>query len=260
MRRLTKNQTKFKIIAIFALLAFASTTFASGLSVGKIIPKGKVILFQGNQKVGEFSSEAPFPEGTLLSVQGECGVKLSDLYLVATDKSLFSVTTDPNYRILAVKTGTVYFALSAMPHALVFQTPGGVVTTHQILLDASSEPGLLKGYVSVADGITNVGVFEGGSMLLSIGDGATKKINAGKELRLAQAGLFGDKEKATKGAGNDEAAAKAGTSAAEGAAGASAATGLSTAAIVGISVVVIGLGAVALSGGGGGGSSSTSHH
>ena len=194
MRYITKNQTKFKVIAIFALLAFVSTTFASGLSVGRIIPKGKVSLFQGNQKIGEFSSEAPFPEGTLLSVQGECGVKMSDLYLVAIDKSLFSVTTDPDSRKLAVKTGTVYFALSAMPHALIFQTPDGVVTTHQILLNASSESGLLQGYVSVTDGITKVGVLEGGSMLLSVGDGETRRINAGQELRLAQAGLFEDKE------------------------------------------------------------------
>jgi len=194
MRCITNNQTKFKVVAIFALLAFVSTTFASGLSVGRIIPKGKVTLFQGKQKVGEFSSEAPFPEGALLSVQGECGIKMSDLYLVAIDKSLFSVKTYYDSRKLAVKNGTVYFALSATPHILVFQTPGGVVTTHQILLNASAKSGLLKGYVSVMDGITRVGVLEGGSLLLSIGDGETKKINAGHEIRLAQAGLFDDKE------------------------------------------------------------------
>ena len=193
MQCITNNQIKFKVIAIFVLLAFASTTFASGLYVGRLIPKGKVTLFQGNQKVGEFSSEAPLPEGTLLSVQGECGVKMSDLYLVAIDKSLFSVKTDPDSRKLAVKTGTVYFALSSMPHILVFQTPDGVVTTHQILLNASSESALLKGYVSVTEDITKVGVLEGGSMLLSVGDGKTMRINAGQELRLAQAGLFEDK-------------------------------------------------------------------
>jgi len=194
MQWLTNNQTKFKIVAMLSLMAFASTSFAAGLSVGRIIPKGKVTLFQGNQKVGEFSSEAPFPEGTFLSVQGECGVKMSNLYLVAIDKSLFSVKTDPEARKLSVKTGTVYFALSAMPHILVFQTPGGLVTTHQILLNASSESALLKGYVSVTEDIAKVGVLEGGSMLLSAGDGKTMKINAGQELRLAQAGLFGDEE------------------------------------------------------------------
>jgi len=194
MQWLTKNQTKFKIITIFSLLAFVSTCFASGLSVGRIIPKGKVSLFQGDQKVGEFRSEAPFPEGAFLSVQGECGVKMSDLYLVAIDKSLFSVTTDPDSRKLSVKTGTVYFALSSMPHILVFKTPDGVVTTHQILLNAAAKSGLLQGYVSVTDNVTKVGVLEGGSLLLSVGDGETKRINAGQELRLSQAGLFEDKQ------------------------------------------------------------------
>ena len=194
MQWLTNNQTKFKIVAIFSLLAFVSTSFASGLSVGRIIPKGKVTLFQGDQKVGEFRSEAPLPEGAFLSVQGECGVKMNDLYLVAIDKSLFSVTTDPDSRKLSVKAGTVYFALSSMPHSLVFNTPDGVVTTHQILLNASAKSGLLQGYVSVTDDITKVGVLEGGSLLLSVGDGETKRINAGQEIRLAQAGLFEDKQ------------------------------------------------------------------
>ena len=204
MRSITNNQTKFKVVAIFAVLAFASTTFASGLSVGRIIPKGKVTLFQGDQKVGEFNSEAPFPEGALLSVQGECGVKMSDLYLVAIDKSLFSIKTDPDSRKLAVKNGTVYFALSDMPHILIFQTPDGVITTHQILLNASAKSGLLKGYVSVSDGITRVGVLEGGSILLSVGDGETKRINAGKELRLAQADLFEEDVKTEEEAKTEE--------------------------------------------------------
>jgi hypothetical protein len=237
------NRTKFKIVAIFSLLAFVSTGFASGLSVGRIIPKGKVTLFQGDQKVGEFRSEAPFPEGAFLSVQGECGVKMNDLYLVAIDKSLFSVTTDPDSRKLSVKTGTVYFALSSMPHILVFKTPDGVVTTHQILLNASAKSGLLQGYVSVTDAVTKVGVLEGGSLLLSVGDGETKRINAGQELRLAQAGLFEDKEekkeepkdKKTKPA-DKKAKAK----------------GMSTTAKVLIGLVTVG-GIAALAGGGGGG-------
>ncbi len=254
MQCITNNQIKFKVIAIFVLLAFASTTFASGLSVGRLIPKGKVTLFQGNQKVGEFSSEAPFPEGALLSVQGECGVKISDLYLVAIDKSMFSVKTNPDSRILAVKTGTVYFALSAMPHALIFQTPGGVITTHRVLLNTSSESGLLQGYVSVTDSITKVGVLEGGSLLLSVGDGETMRINAGQELRLAQAGLFDGKDKKDepkdkkeepkdKEDKKDKPADKA--------------KGMSTTAKVLIGLVTVG-GIAALAGGGGGGGGGSS--
>lgn len=243
MQWLTNNQTKFKIVAMLSLMAFASTSFASGLSVGRIIPKGKITLFQGDQKVGEFSSEAPFPEGAFLSVQGECGVKMSDLYLVAIDKSLFSVTTDPDSRKLSVKTGTVYFALSAMPHILVFQTPDGLVTTHQILLNASSESALLKGYVSVTEDITKVGVLEGGSMLLSVGDGKTMRINAGQELRLAQAGLFGDEEgkKEEPKDKKDKPADKA--------------KGMSTTVKVLIGLVTVGGGVALFAGGGGGGGS-----
>ena len=44
------------------------------------------------------------------------------------------------------------------------------------------------------EGITRVGVLEGGSILLSVSDGETKKIDAGQELRLAQAGLFDHEE------------------------------------------------------------------
>jgi hypothetical protein len=246
MRCITNNQTKFKVVAIFALLAFVSTTFASGLSVGRIIPKGTVSLFQGKQKVGEFRSEAPFPEGTFLSVQGECGVKMSDLYLVAMDKSLFSVKTYYDSRKLAVKNGTVYFALSATPHILVFQTPDGVVTTHQILLNASAKSGLLKGYVSVSEDITRVGVLEGGSILLSVGDGETKKINAGQELRLAQADLFEDKEVKKEEPKTDK-EKKAGKD-----------KGWSTTTKVLIGLVVAGGAAAALGGGGGGGGGGSS--
>jgi len=249
MQWVTNNQTKSKVVVIFVLFAFVSTSFAAGLSVGRIIPKGKVTLFQGNQKVGEFRSEAPFPEGAFLSVQGECGVKMSDLYLVAIDKSLFSVTTDPDSRKLSVKTGTVYFALSSMPHILVFKTPDGVVTTHQILLNASAKSGLLQGYVSVTDDVTKVGVLEGGSLLLSVGDGETRRINAGQELRLAQAGLFEDKEdkkegpKDKKGEPKDKKDKPADKVKAK---------GMSTTAKVLIGLVTVG-GVAALAGGGGGG-------
>jgi hypothetical protein len=237
------NRTKFKIVAIFSLLAFVSTGFASGLSVGRIIPKGTVTLFQGDQKVGEFRSEAPFPEGAFLSVQGECGVKMSDLYLVAIDKSMFSVTTDSDSRKLSVKTGIVYFALSSMPHSLVFNTPDGVVTTHQILLNASAKSGLLQGYVSVADDVTKVGVLEGGSLLLSVGDGETMRINTGQELRLAQAGLFDDKEKKKEEPKEKKEQPKEKKAKAK---------GMSTTAKVVIGLVTVG-GIAALAGGGGGG-------
>jgi len=189
-----KHQTKLKVMAIFVMLMFTFTAFASGLSMGRIIPKGKVTLYQGNQKIAEFTNEAPLPEGNFLSVNGECGVKMSNLYLVAIDKSLFSVTTKDNSCKLTVANGTVYFALSSMPRTLVFQTPEGMITTHEIMLKASADAGVLKGYVFVAGGVTKVGVLQGGSMLVSVGDSETVRVNANKELRLAQAGVIKNKE------------------------------------------------------------------
>jgi hypothetical protein len=245
MQNLIKNTLRFKILTIFIILAFTSTGFSADLPSGRILPKGKVTLFQNNQKVGEFHSEAPLPEDTFLSVQGECGVKLSHLYLVALDQSLFSITTKNRSRTLFVQKGTVYFALSSMPYTLVFQTPDGVITTNEVMLKASSTNRLLKGYVHVEEGITRVGVLEGGSMMVTAADDKPQVVTAGHELRLAQADIFKEegkpeKEKPakTEKTGETGKAAKAG--------------GMSTAAKVGIGIVAIG-GIVALAAGGGGG-------
>jgi len=242
MRFVPNHRIIFNIVAIFVLLSFESMTFATGLFMGRIIPKGTVTLFQGTRKVGAFSSEAPFPEGVFLSVQGDCAVKMSDLYLVAIDKSLFSVKTFHDSRRLMVNNGTVYFGLAATPYSLVFQTPDGVVTTHQIILNASAKSSLLKGYVSVTESITRVGVLEGGSIILSVDDGETKKINAGQELRLAQAGLFDElKEKKEEPKAEEEKIANTDKG-----------WPTTTKVLVGVGSVAVGIGIAALLSGGGG--------
>jgi len=237
---------------VFTILVFTSTGFSAGFSVGRILPKGKVTLFHGNQKVGEFRSEAPLPENTLLSVQGECGVKLNHLYLVALDQSLFSITTNNNSRTLFVQKGTVYFALSSTPYTLVFQTPDGVITTNDIMLKASSTNQLLKGYVYVEEGITRVGVLEGGSMIVTLTDDKPQLVAAGHELRLAQADIFKEEGKAKKEKpdetdepGKTDEAGKAGETAATG--------GMSTTTMVVLGAIAIGGIALAAGGGGGGG-------
>lgn len=195
MQNLRKNTSKFKITALFMILLFTSTGFSAELSGGRILPNGKVTLFHGNKKVGEFRSEAPLPEDTLLAVQGDCGVKLRHLYLFAKDNSLFSVTTNADSRTLTVQKGTVYFALSSMPNTLLFHTPNGVISTIDVILKTSSNGGVLKGYVHVEEGITRVGVLEGGSMLVTSDDGKPTTVDAGRELRLAQADIFKEEGK-----------------------------------------------------------------
>jgi len=139
-----------------------------------------------------------------------------------------------------------------MPQTLVFRTPEGLITTNEVRLNASSANRLLKGYVYVEDGITRVGVLEGGSMLVTAGDDKPQEVSAGHELRLAQAEIFKEEEKPKKEtpaktgeAGKKGEAEKAGKTAEAG--------GMSTAAQVGIGIVVVGGLAAALGGGGGGG-------
>ena len=246
IQNLIKNTFKLKIIIVFIILVFTSTGFSAGLPLGRMMPKGKVTLFHGNQKVGEFRSEAPLPENTLLSVQGECSVKLSHLYLVAIDQSLFSITTNNSSRTLFVQKGTVYFALSSTPYTLVFQTPDGIITTNEVMLKASSNNRLLKGYVFVEEGITRVGVLEGGSMIVSVADDKPQVVAAGHELRLAQADIFKDEGKTEKEKpAETEKTGEAGEKAATG--------GMSTVTKVVLGVLAIGGLAAAAGGGGGGG-------
>jgi len=252
MQNLIKNTLRLKIMMVFIILAFTSTGFSAGFPLGRIFPKGKVTLFHDNQKVGEFRSEAPLPENTFLSVQGECGVKLSHLYLVALDQSLFSITTNNNSRTLFVQKGTVYFALSSTPYTLVFQTPDGVITTNDVVLKASSTNRLLKGYVYVEEGITRVGVLEGGSMLVTVTDDKPQVVAAGQELRLAQADIFKEEGKTEKEKpGKTGEPGKAGEEGKEGET--AAAGGMSTITKVVLGAIAIGGIAAAAGGGGGGG-------
>jgi hypothetical protein len=253
MQNLIKNTLRLKIMIVFTILVFTSTGFSAGLSLGRILPKGKVTLFHNNQKVGEFRSEAPLPEDTLLSVQGECGVKLSHLYLVAIDQSLFSITTSNSSRTLFVQKGTVYFALSSTPYTLVFQTPDGVITTNDVMLKASSTNRLLKGYVYVEEGITRVGVLEGGSMLVTVTDDKPQLVAAGHELRLAQADIFKE-EKDEEGKAEEGATEEVTEEGAPEEVTVEESGGMPTGAKIGIAAGVIGtIGLVAIIAGGSGG-------
>ena len=169
-----------------ALIAFTINGFGMEGNAGRIIPMGKVYMLKDGQTIGSYSSEAPLPENTLLKTQGDCAVKLTDLYLVAVDKSQFAISNADTSRELRVKEGTVYFALSKLPQALVFTTPEGFVTVQQVILNASTEKSILKGYVAVSEKGSEIGVIEGGSLLISTADG-NKLVTAGNRILLAVA-------------------------------------------------------------------------
>lgn len=186
MSRMYKNKRCLKAFIIIVLITVPISGLASDLNSGRIIPTGKVLIYRGDQQVGELTAEAPFPEGALLACDGDCAVRMNDLLLVGADKSEFSVTTKAFSRELLVRKGTVYFALSKLPRSLVFVTPNGAVTTQQLILNAAADGGLLKGYVAVSGESAEIGVIDGGSVLVST-DAGEMTIQSGKKIILAQA-------------------------------------------------------------------------
>ena len=185
MLQIVKSKSCVKAVITIVLLAFATAGFASGLYPARIMPTGKVSVYQGAEKVSEISAEAPLPEGYLLLCDGKAGLKMDGLYWVAADKSLFSVTTKADSVEFELREGTAYFALSALPRPIVFITPHGVFTAQEAMLHASTAGGLLKGYVAATSAGTEIGVIEGGSLLISSSEGETL-IQSGNRIKVAQ--------------------------------------------------------------------------
>jgi hypothetical protein len=255
MCRAKKNKLGLKFFAIGLSFALVLPGFSSEFKSARIYPTGKITIYSGDQKVGEFNKEAPFPEGFLIAADGKCGVKMEDIYLVAEDRSLFSVDTSANLRKLLIKKGTLYFAVSDMSRSLSFITPSGSLAVLDILLNAATGNPQLKGYVAVKQNGSEVGVIEGGSMIVSTQQGEMM-IEAGQKITLAQADMdvgapkeietIDEKEGKEVTAGKDEKEGK------EEKAGMSKNQKIILGAIGGAAVIV---GGALLFGGGGGGSS-----
>ena len=246
-----KNKLGLKFFAIGLSFALALPGFSSEFKSARIYPTGKITIYSGNQRVGEFKKEAPVPEGFLIAADGRCGVRMDDIYLVAEDKSLFSVATSANLRELLIKEGTVYFAVSDMSRSLNFITPSGMLTVLDILLNSATGSPKLKGYVSVKQNGSEIGIIEGGSMIVSTQQGETM-IESGKKLTLAQADLDVGAPEETK--TTDEKEGQEEKTGKEGKAGLSKNRKMILGAI-GAAAVAVGVGALAGGGGGGGGGS-----
>jgi hypothetical protein len=182
---LDMNKLFSRITIVAVVLCFAGTTFAAGTFAGRILPKGKVSIYHGQQKVGEFTSEAPLPLNTLMVTEKRCAVKADSLFMVAEDGTAFSISERGTDLELRIEKGIIYFALSALPRSLVFQTPDAVVTAHALTLNASTQDNLLKGYVKATKEGSEIGVYEGGSILIDTGKGE-QVVSSGKKILLAQ--------------------------------------------------------------------------
>ena len=252
MCRTGKIKLGVRFLAIGLSFALVLPGFSSDFKSARIYPTGKITIYKGNQKVGEFNQEAPVPEGFLIAADGKCGVKMEDIYLVAEDRSMFSVATSTNLRELSIKEGTLYFAVSDMSRSLNFITPSGDLAVLDILLNAATDRQRLKGYVAVKPKGSELGVIEGGSMIVSTQQGETM-LTSGQRLIIAQADMdvgapeeieASDEKESQEGTeGNVEKEEKAGMSK----------TQKIIVGAIGVVAVAAGIGAIAGGGGGGGG-------
>ena len=115
---------------------------------------------------------------------------MDSLYLVATDKSALIVRTEKRGQELHVKAGKVFFGITVINDPVSFFTPKGSVVAQQVMLKASNQSPILEGYVDVSEKEAEIGVINGGSMVISTTDGAIT-VNDGERFILAQATLGG---------------------------------------------------------------------
>jgi hypothetical protein len=180
MIKINKHPLALKGVIVIVIFAFATVGFAASVNSARIIPKGTVSIIKDGNVVGEFSNEAPLPEDSLLRCDGQCAVKMDDAYMVAEPDTVFSVSPMANPNELSVQEGTVYFSIDESSRPLLFDTPAGVVTTRE----TSLTDGELKGYVRVIGNEAQVGVIEGGTMIVDTPSGEMA-ILPGKQVTLA---------------------------------------------------------------------------
>ncbi len=193
MLRTLRAQKTSIATAVSIILLFVGTQALGAMGAGRILPSGQVKVYRGDQLVSVLSEEAPLPEGVLLAPEGQCGMRLDNLFLVADDGSRFSIAGSRAGRELAIRQGTLYFAMSGATGPVAFHTPDGVVTTQRMILKASSAGGLLKGYVDAAPDGTRIGVLEGGTLVVMTPEGE-QTIESGRQITLAQANLFDEEQ------------------------------------------------------------------
>jgi hypothetical protein len=203
MLKSIRTQQSVVVIAILVVCLFMASQALWAIGPSRLLPNGTVKVYRGDQLVSVLSEEAPLPEGVLLAPEGQCGVRMDNLFLVADDNSQFSVATGDNGRELLIRQGTLYFAMSGASGPMTFHTPSGSITTQRMILNVSTEGGLLKAYVDATPDGTRIGVLEGGSLVI-LTAGGERTITAGRQITLAQANLF-DEEQATGPAGQAEA-------------------------------------------------------
>lgn len=153
-------------VVFLFLLGLCGGSMAAGLDGARVLPEGKVSIFEGDEKVGELSSEAPLPVGKTLQSDRKCGVRMDGIYLVSTEKTRFSVRSISGGTDIFVDQGRVYFSLGEIGAPLSFSTPKDTAKVESAVIEVSSDKFGVKGYLLFEDGRMEIGVMEGGKLVL----------------------------------------------------------------------------------------------
>ncbi len=179
-----------QVMVVFAFLCFTAPGFAADPFAGRILPTQKVTFFSDGEKVAQYTAEAPLPWDTLVKCEGRTGVRIKELALIFEDGSSFMVSRTEIGNELNIKSGTAYFAFATLPEGLTIATPQGTVVPEAMMLNAATGNQVLKGYVKVEESASELGVLEGGKLIIRTSDGR-HTINTGERIILAQRKLEG---------------------------------------------------------------------
>jgi hypothetical protein len=173
----------FKTVNWIVVLAFMWSGVTFAYPIARIIPYGKVNVYQDGELLQVLQEEAPLPEGASLHIEGKCAVRMNDLYFVVQDGGQFSTQTGGGINQVTIENGTFYFAAIESTAPVAFNTPSGTIRTDQVALAASDESAFLRGYVNVSQDTTQMGVLGGGTLTVATAKGL-QSITTGEQLTL----------------------------------------------------------------------------
>ena len=156
-----------KLLIWIVVFTFFFSGVSPAFSGSRIMPTGSVKVYNEGRLIQVLKNESALPYGALLTTMGKCGVRSENFYLVADDGCTFSIMDSPERRDIRVENGMVYYAITPKTGKLAFITPAGVISIMQVLFNADVNGGLLKGYLDVSGSQTQLGVLDGGSMVVN---------------------------------------------------------------------------------------------
>ena len=165
-----RQSNRIKQFSWMVAVVFLLASVVQAAETARLLTSAKVNVYRDGQLVQVLKENAPLPQGALLKPEGDCGVRMAYMSLVAKAGSAFAVRQDGPAVELRVESGTVYFAASSAANKTVFKTPAGLIVVQQLIVRTAAD-GVLKGFVQVEDGKATLGVLEGGDMVVSTVEG-----------------------------------------------------------------------------------------